>query len=114
MAKLWRIIKSRFRKETGEEWIGLRRQKCKECCYHINPQDKRTAKQKIIKALSDFYTWITLSENDDLGECGICFCPTFYATREVESECSAKEKYGDDKWKSIYIPNTGQNKKWNK
>jgi len=109
MAKLWRIIKSRFEKETGEYWILERREICRTCPYNSNNSQKSTFKQKVYKILSNFYTLLTRSENEDLGEC-FCGCSVYFLTRDKESQCSAKEEYGDDKWKSIFIPQNSKRK----
>jgi hypothetical protein len=107
--KLWSILKSRFKKEKGEEWISERRAVCVSCSHNSLNSPERNLKQKLYKILSDFYTLITFAENEDLGECA-CGCSIYFKTRELAENCWAKEKYGDDKWKSIYIPN----KKWQK
>ena len=110
LAKLWTIIKSRFKKETGEAWITARREVCLQCPLHLNDTSERTLKQKAYKWLADFYTWLTRSENEELGQCSICGCTTYHMTRQEEIECSSKEEYGIDYWKSIYIPNSSDTK----
>lgn len=105
------IVLSRFKKNQNEDWVRARRTVCATCPYKLT--DKRTAKQKLLKYLSDFYTWITRADNEDLGEC-FCSCPIYFLTADPKSECSAKEEYGEDRWKSIYIPNKAQKEKWNK
>lgn len=109
MKELWRILKSRFIKESDEDWIRKRREVCRVCEFNSFNRNSWTFKQKTYKYLSDFYTWLTRANNEDLGEC-ICGCNIFYLTKIAESACTAKEEYGDDKWKSIYIPNSSKNK----
>ena len=109
LAKFWTIIKSRFKKETGEDWIIQRREVCLQCPHNSINSSEITLKQKVYKRLSDFYTWLTIDKNEDLGEC-ICGCSVYYLSREPESECTSKEKYGIDYWKSIYIPNSSNSK----
>lgn len=96
---LIRILKSRFQKETDEEFVKLRREICEKCLYSTRFTSRNTLRLKLSKALSDFYSFITMSENDDLYECSICTCALYYKTRIPEEQC---EK---GKWKSIYIPN---------
>lgn len=104
MNKLLIILRSRFQKETGEEYIKKRREVCKTCEYNSLNSPRQIFKHKLYKNLSNFYTWLTRSENIDLGFCE-CECPIYEKTRQRESECYAKEEYGEDKWQSIYIPN---------
>jgi len=107
--KIWRIIKSRFENETGEQWVSERREICRTCLYNSLNASGTTLKQKVYKAISDFYTWLTRSENEHLGECE-CTCSIWYKTRQISEECWAKEEYGDDKWKSIFIPQNSKRK----
>lgn len=44
--------------------------------------EKTNFRIKIIKALSDFYTWITLNEKEDRGTCSECGCPISLKTLE--------------------------------
>jgi len=104
MNKIWRIIKSRFKKDTGESWVEERRKICKVCPFNSKNKEKLSVKNKFIKIFSDLYTTITFSEYIDLGTCS-CECPIWYKTADEEEECWAKEEKNDDKWKSIYIPN---------
>lgn len=102
---LIRIITSRFKKEREEDWILKRREVCKTCPLNTNNLAETTLRIKVIQRLSNFLSWLTRAKSKDLGYCSICGCPIFFLTREEDTECSSKEKYGDDKWKSIYIPN---------
>lgn len=106
---LWTILNSRFKKETDEEWVAQRREVCRICPYNSLNSPQRTLKQNLYKYLSDFYTWLTRAENEDLGECN-CGCSVYFKTRELEESCWSKEEYGEDKWKSIYIPNSSKTK----
>lgn len=101
LKKIKRIILSRFKKETKEKWIKDRRVICLGCTFNTLNQERVTLKVRILRALSNFYTFITFSERKKLGFCGICGCDLYYSTRENESECSDTPP----KWKSIYIPN---------
>ena len=110
MKKLIKIIKSRFKKEPKEKWVMERRKICKTCPYNTKNQQTLSLKVRVYKKLSDFLTWITLSENEDLGSCGheTCGCDVYFKTMMEEEQCSDIPP----KWKSIYKPNTGQEKKW--
>lgn len=99
MAKLWRIIKSRFKTETSEDWVKERRKVCNECEFNSLNSTDTNIKLKMYKLVSDFYTFLTRSKNENLGECTICGCDLFYKSREEEEKCDK------NKWKSIYIPN---------
>jgi len=101
MAKLWRIITSRFKKETGEDFIAQRREVCRTCPHNSLNSSERTLKQKVYKYLSDFYTWLTKAENEDLGDCLKCGCNLYYKSRIEDEDCVLEPS----KWKSIYIPN---------
>ena len=99
---LWRVISSRFKKESNEDWVLERRDTCKTCEFNsLNSKEKRTVKSRIFKFLSDFLTFITFSKNENLGVCTICDCPLYYKQLTEEEECHAEPS----KWKSIYIPN---------
>lgn len=102
LAKLWRIILSRFKKEKEEQWIKERREACLNCQYNSLNSPHKSLKNKILKNLSDFYTWITFSNIEDRGECE-CGCPITLKTAEKEEECWAKVNKNDDKWKNIKI-----------
>lgn len=71
--------------------------------------EKISLKVKVYKTFSDFYTWITFNEKTELGNCSICFCDLYYKTLEASESC----EHTPPKWKSVYLPNSAQNKKWN-
>lgn len=106
---LSRIIKSRFLK-VKEKWVYQRRDICKDCPLNSKNLEKLTAKQKILNFFSKLLTKITFAESEDLGECTHeeCGCDIFFKTQVKEEICH------DNKWKSIYIPNTAQKQKWRK
>ena len=104
------ILKSRFKKETGESWVKERREICKTCPHNSLNNSTRTFKQKTYKLLSDFYTWLTRAENEDLGDCLKCGCNLYFKSKIDTEVCHAD----GDKWKSVYIPNKAQEKKWKK
>lgn len=101
--KIWTILKSRFTKDKNEDWVKERREICKNCITYnsLHYKEKTSLKNRIYKVLSDFYTFITFAENEELGQClhPECGCPTFFSTLIPEGNCP------DNKWKSIYIPN---------
>lgn len=99
------VLRSRFLKNDEESWVKDRREACATCPYNSKNKGALPFKRRVIKALSDFLTFITFAESKDLGICQ-CDCPIFYLTAEPESECYAKNN-GDekDRWKSIYISN---------
>lgn len=105
MKKLKTIILSRFKKESQEDWVEERRRICKVCEYNSKNKEKLSIKERFFKFLSDLYTFITFSDSEDLGECE-CLCSIYYKTLEETEECFAKEKGEEDKWKSIYKPNS--------
>ena len=102
------IILSRIKKTKNDKWIQDRRNICSVCPKNTKNMSSVSLKIKLIKALSNFYTWILFKPKTNFGNCSICGCDVFYSTREKESECS------DDppKWKSIYFPNDAQKEKW--
>jgi hypothetical protein len=103
MIKIWTILKSRFISDKNEDWVIKRREICKNCRTYnsLHYPDKVSFKNKVYKILSDFYTFITFAENEDLGQClhPECGCD-IYQKSKMESEFCQEEK-----WKSIYIPN---------
>lgn len=96
--KIFRILKSRFIKNK-EYWVEERRKICKDCKTYNSSyyQEKVSLKNKVYKALSDFYTFITFSENEELGQClhENCGCNIFYKTKIGNEFCH------EYKWKSI-------------
>ena len=82
------ILKSRFKKQSQEDWIEDRREICRVCPFNSkNSKESLTIKNKVYKVLSDFYTFITRAENKDLGVCLACDCPVFWKTPEIEEHC---------------------------
>jgi len=93
------VLKSRFKKQTEEDWIEQRREICRVCPLNTKNSKSTTLKVKIYKHLSDFYTWLTRAKNnkDDGSLCSICGCNLFYLCGEPESRCSDTPP----KWESI-------------
>jgi hypothetical protein len=85
--KIIRILTSRFKKDKKEQWVLDRRKTCSLCHYNSLNQKKLSLKIKILKTLSDFYTWITFQEKTDLGTCTDCGCDLFYKTMTEEENC---------------------------
>ena len=109
LAKLCTIIKSRFKKETGEAWVRERREVCKNCDFNDNNSLTRSFKLKVYKVLSNLLSYITRSKMERLGFCQ-CGCPIAEKTAEITESCWSKEEYGVDYWESIYIPNSSNSK----
>ena len=101
------IILSRIKKPKTTEEVEFKRKQCKDCEYNMLNIEKLPLRKRLIKALSDFYSWITFnSKVDVLGNCSACeLCSIYYKTLEENEYCPK------DKWKSIYIPNSAQKTK---
>lgn len=108
--KIQTILLSRIKKPK-EDWIVEEKRKiCKVCNYNSKNMQKIPLSKSILKNLSDLYSWIMgKSEEDNLGNCGICGCSVYYKSAD-EDKCPHPN---GDKWWSIYEPNSAQNKKWN-
>ena len=106
LKKIRIIISSRLKKTKTSGLVEYRREICKICEYNTLNLEYISPIKLVIKALSDFYSWITgNSEVDVLGNCSACeMCSIYYKSRD-EEECSHPD---GDKWKSIYIPNKKQ------
>ena len=89
-----RIINSRLSKERKDEWVYERLSICKTCKYNSKNNIKESLKEKILKNLSDFLTFITFADKKDLGYCKVCTCDLYFKTQIKEENC---EK---EKWKS--------------
>lgn len=100
------IILSRIKKTKTTKEIEFKRKQCKTCEFNTLNIKKLTLKQKLIKLLSDFYSFTTFNRKVDvLGNCTACeLCSVYYKTID-EEHCPHP---GGDKWKSNLI----QNKKW--
>lgn len=107
--KIWMILSSRFRKEREEDWIEQRREACRVCTHNSLNNSETSTKKRLLKFLSDLYTKVTFAKYEDLGTCE-CSCPIALKTRERDEICWAAEEYGDDKWKSIFIPQKSKKK----
>lgn len=99
--KFLTIVKSRFKKDSKEDWVTERRTACKNCKYNTKNQTNISLRVRLIKLLSDFLTLITFAEKRDLGNCSICTCDLFFKSLEIAETCEATPS----RWKSIYIPN---------
>ena len=84
MKKIWAIIKSRFEKEHTNDLINERRAICKECPSNTFNGGKLSFKIKVIKLISDFYTFISLSKAINRGTCGECGCPITLKSRSYD------------------------------
>ena len=107
------IILSRIKKTKTDEVVEFKRKQCKTCEYNTLNIEKLPLKKRLIKLLSDFYSWITFNKKVDvLGNCSICLCSLYYKTLEDNEEC---EHPSGSRWKSIYKPNSAQKnkKQWN-
>lgn len=73
------IILSRFTKPNEDEEVLRKRKICKVCEYNSLNVKEISRKKKILKKLSDFYSWITGNlEDDNLGLCNFCGCSIYY------------------------------------
>jgi len=97
-------VLSRLKKKNQEDYVIKRRRICAVCSWNTKNQETLSLKVRTIKALSDFYSWITgNAEEDNLGNCTACeICSIYYKSFEETEDC---EK---GKWKSIYIENKKQ------
>lgn len=104
MKKLITIFKSRFRKPESHPEILKRRELCGLCPYNSKNTTRRTFKTRVYKVLSDLFTWLTMTESVDLGQCvhPACGCDIYFKTAELEDEKCPKNMW------SIYKPNSGQ------
>lgn len=87
------IIKSRFKKETGDKLTEEKRNICKTCPLNTINLPERSFKIKAIKVLSDLLTWITRTETKDIGYCSSCGCPLWEKTKMEDEKCPL------NKWK---------------
>lgn len=95
MFKLKTIILSRFTKTKEDEETLRRRKICKSCEFNSLNVKKIPRKKRMLKKISDFYSWITgNSEEDNLGNCLACeACSLYFKTAEILEEC--KKGYWD-------------------
>lgn len=105
--KIRTIILSRFKKPQNQEWVELRRSICKNCPHNSKKTTTLSFKVRLTRFLSDFLTWITRAEQEDLGYCTICTCPLYFKTQEEDSEC-------DLGFWSIHRPNSSKTKRGKK
>ena len=105
--KIKTIILSRFKKPQNQEWVELRRSICKNCPHNSKKTTTLSFKVRLTRFLSDFLTWITRAEQEDLGHCTICTCPLYFKTLSEESEC-------DLGFWSIHKPNSSKTKRGKK
>ena len=103
------IALSRFKKPNKEQFVKDRRNECDICDFNTKNQENLSLKVRVIKWLSDFYTWITFRKNHDiLGNCSACeVCSIYFKTQTEDEECP--KGY----W-SIYTPNTSKTKRGKK
>lgn len=94
--KFLTILLSRFKKpqEKIPQWIKDRREKCKSCEWNTLNIEKLPLKKRLIKALSDFYSYITNKQEEDiLGNCSACSMCSIYFKTEEEVEYCPKNKW---------------------
>ena len=107
--KIKTIILSRFKKPQNQEWVELRRSICKNCPHNSKKTTTLSLKVRLTRFLSDFLTWITRAEQEDLGICTHekCGCDIFFKSKIDEEICP--EGY----W-SVYEPNSSKTKRGKK
>jgi len=82
------IILSRFKKSKEDEETLRKRKICKGCEFNSLNVEKIPIKKRILKKLSDFYSWITgKSEDDVLGNCTFCSSCSIYYKILMEDNC---------------------------
>lgn len=93
--KIKTIALSRFKKTKDEDYVKERREICRTCPLNTKNQEKVNLKIKLIKFISDLYTFVTFNKKTDLGSCGheTCGCDIFYKSIEIDEKCPEK------KWK---------------
>lgn len=108
LKKIRIIILSRIKKTKTNNLVEQKRDICKYCEYNTINIEKIPLNKLILKRLSDFYSFVTgNSDVDVLGNCVACeTCSVYYKSRD-EEDCPHPD---GDKWKSVYIPNSAQNK----
>lgn len=105
--KIKSIILSRRKKPNNEQWIEDRTRVCNTCPHNTANMKKISFKQRILRLFSNLLTLtMTGKFNDSDAECSICTCTLEFKIPTESETCD------DNRWKSIYIPNSGQNKKW--
>jgi hypothetical protein len=89
------IILSRIKKPKEDKETARKREICRTCEYNSKNIEKIPLKKLLIKKLSDFYSYIMgRADEDNLGNCSLCGCSTFYSTiYEDENHCP------EGKWK---------------
>lgn len=91
IGKILIILKSRFKKnDSNINFVKHRRNVCELCLHNtLNNGVKLSFKKRVLKELSDFYSYITANKDEDsLGNCSACdSCSIFYKTAEEEENC---------------------------
>lgn len=95
------IIFSRFKKPNKEYWVINRRAICAKCNFNTKNIESLPFKTRVIKFLSDKYSYITGNRKiDNLGNCTACeVCSIYYKTAESVEQCPAKPA----KWERLNI-----------
>ena len=116
LKKIKTIILSRITKTKTEGWVKDRRKECKICPYNTLNMIKVPIKIKILKLLSDFYTFITFNQKTELGVCSKCGCDIFYKSQEDNEYCEENkwEKYEQGVRLNIFKQRKNGNKSKNK
>ena len=106
LSKIRIILLSRIKKPKTEGWIEDRRAICNICPHNTKNLNSVSIKQKIVRLFSNVLTFImTLKLNEDDSECSLCTCTLYYKIKEESETCL------DNRWKSIYIPNSAKKQK---
>lgn len=99
-----KIVKSRLTKPKKDKEIERKRAICLGCSFNSNNSRKKLSYKFFLILLSDFYSWFTgNSKVDNLGNCTICGCSTFYSTI-YENEHYCKHPNGSQ-WKRVNLKN---------
>lgn len=101
MKKIITIIKSRLTKPRTDKEIERKRAICASCEYNTKNMEKISLYKRVLKSLSDFYSWVmNKKDEDNLGNCEACSsCSIFYKSI-YETECPHPKT---DKWKNNKI-----------
>lgn len=86
-SKIVRILRSRFKEVGDDEVFNHRKNKCLYCKHNSKNGGKVTWLGRILIFLSNFYTAVTLSKSEDLGNCTACGCDVFYKSKEKDEDC---------------------------
>ena len=101
------VLSRKNKKPQTEKWIEERTRICNACPFNTANMEKVSFKQKVIRFLSNTLTLtMTGKFNDSDSECSKCGCTLEFKVVEISEACL------DNRWKSIYIPNSAQKKSY--